>query len=1438
MFSKSKSKKKGSKAKVKNEEEPRVVDPDWLTDEFVQPLAVLDVKSVAEAREKLRAAREGQRLGFSRIGITDDVFTDVLELVGDSPSRLKALDVSKNGLGSNKVSELGKRLATNSSLVRLNLSGSGIGVKGISGFLDGMNGNRTLCELFLYNNALGDVGCAPLAAYLASSDCMFRSVSLRNNVLGEKSGELLAKALRKNKRLVSLDLWMNSIGDKGAVKIADALQGNDTLKSLILFFNGIRKEGGLAVARMLHKNKTLEILDLDRNEIGNAACMEMAEAITANSGLALRKVQLYGNEIEDEGAIMILEALGRKKLKLDYLGLDRNQITAKSGATIAKFLSSASVTQLNLKRNQLGVEGLFQIAKVLRENKDIKVENLVLLANDVSSDSAKARANVGSQFVKALLENDSVKALDVSNNKFGLECESLVSTLLQYPVAERRNQILQTVLPCRSDVARRKDRLINEWERDNDKEGPEALGPPKADKKNPRDRVWTQRAMKMSTQNMYLFVLCLKEIDDMLKQSDDETKIWNSFALWTMRGGRNDTPMIHHILSQTFGLTELREFIVEKLNAKVVRKLFDSVDARSRTLRSVVLASLDKDLRDWAAAFGTYLRRYQVEKGPPVHYSKTCVVFFATDVIARSEREGQIAQDKDVVDEKDARPIRVALKIMRDKGDFIRELGARDIDLGMNIDKKDLLEGADLKGQHRFEHTMRILAVHPIEKCVVMDQADRTLFEAINTERITARKMRRIERVAWDLAQGLAELHGEGWIHGDLKPRNVLRYSEKKTSRFFKIDGEEQVFDRRHVWGQQLAELGDGSLEDPEDDEETDSDENVDDFKEDEHAGEKWLLIDMDASAEVGKNLSHKCSTGYIPPEVAKVLFGTHATDVQVVPTLESEIAHPSFDVWSFGVILFELLSGTSLFLVEKTTDNLVSSFDKAELVNWLILDEDRLSRIPDYNNDAQLGNDLVRRCLVGDPENRITLGEILDHEFVKRGKPDWRKSFLEKEKKSKKRLSHDSSFKGAEIEDLVPPMPKLMEKHFFLSHAQKEASAIVKDIWLNVRSKRCAAWLDVVADDLTLPGMERGIEQAKTFVFVLTRTALFRPYCIREFEWALKHNKDIIFIVEEDTRFDAWNPAFVPWIRNTREFRAEFRAMKNWEKTEDFEIASARKREIQTNMKIWDENLNMLLAQLEGDVEERIQGVREAFDKHFNKENVFVYRRRYFETDAMVNAMLERAGVTPPELVNEVDDVVARSGSSIAAKAHSMFSNVRSMVMLVVCDEKGESFEKAEKFAQELSEKEKKPLRHQGKLISFRPKLDPGGVVLRKHVRSEQHRKKKDENVVAVIMLADGIFSAHKHLVESILSFWTGPTNEDSSRSRVAALQIEAAWTWKDADALSKSTDSKEQALFQRLFVATEVLFFREKYEHEAHAMYEEIKKFFLKKSGSLHAY
>lgn len=148
--------------------------------------------------------------------------------------------------------------------------------------------------------------------------------------------------------------------------------------------------------------------------------------------------------------------------------------------------------------------------------------------------------------------------------------------------------------------------------------------------------------------------------------------------------------------------------------------------------------------------------------------------------------------------------------------------------------------------------------------CIVMEKGEQNLHEAMHAESLTG-NINKVRPILEELARCLDHLHKEGYIHGDFKPKNAVRVTGKKHS---------------------------------------------------------WKLIDFDASVRKGAFVGKKFSSAYVPPEILFREEGKASVFVRASSVFESRQvpaswscleAHESFDVWSFGVVMFLLFTGESL---------------------------------------------------------------------------------------------------------------------------------------------------------------------------------------------------------------------------------------------------------------------------------------------------------------------------------------------------------------------------------------------------------------------------------------------------------------------------------------------------------------------------------------------
>ena len=150
----------------------------------------------------------------------------------------------------------------------------------------------------------------------------------------------------------------------------------------------------------------------------------------------------------------------------------------------------------------------------------------------------------------------------------------------------------------------------------------------------------------------------------------------------------------------------------------------------------------------------------------------------------------------------------------------------------------------------------------------------------------------------------------------------------------------------------------------------------------------RWLLIDMDASCRVGvDSIGIKSSTAIMPPEA---FYVTPDGNEIVVRSPENwakyeectnVLAHPSFDVWSLGVLLYQISNERAIELFKSDKrDNLSTERGDEdsvwELAEWSQQTKhSKLSKV----SDAQMRN-LLTLMLSKEPLQRPTIERVLAH--------------------------------------------------------------------------------------------------------------------------------------------------------------------------------------------------------------------------------------------------------------------------------------------------------------------------------------------------------------------------------------------------------------------------------------------------------------------------
>ncbi|XP_050383515.1 probable serine/threonine-protein kinase PBL1 [Argentina anserina] len=181
------------------------------------------------------------------------------------------------------------------------------------------------------------------------------------------------------------------------------------------------------------------------------------------------------------------------------------------------------------------------------------------------------------------------------------------------------------------------------------------------------------------------------------------------------------------------------------------------------------------------------------------------------------------------------------------------------------------------------------------------------------------------------------------------------------------------------------------------------------------------------ANIQIDKDFSAKLSgygcVGHIPE--AEISTNSIAVANLSVETLERGMLTPKSNVWSFGIVLLELLTGRK---------NLDSRHPKEEmnLVKWsrpYLADDHRLSLIMDPQlkcrfpaKAARAMADIAQRCLQKDPSERPTMRTVVEHlKIIQDMKHSSRFPLQDPAAIVGKHMSRSPSLNG-----IVTPMPRL----------------------------------------------------------------------------------------------------------------------------------------------------------------------------------------------------------------------------------------------------------------------------------------------------------------------------------------------------------------------------------------------------------------------------
>lgn len=206
-----------------------------------------------------------------------------------------------------------------------------------------------------------------------------------------------------------LDLCKQSLGTDNCLRLVAALEHSTRVRSLMLGTDAIGDAGAGAVARLAAANAHLEVLYLGCNNIGPEGAGELAAAVAQApqvTGLWLKR-----NPLGPEGALSIARML-RDNRSLRVLDLVNTDLRGAGVRAVVDALceGNSGLRSLYLSGNGLGPAVAPDLARVLREAPQIK--ELYVSANHIGDIGAF-------ELAQALRENSTLQTLELASNGIG-----------------------------------------------------------------------------------------------------------------------------------------------------------------------------------------------------------------------------------------------------------------------------------------------------------------------------------------------------------------------------------------------------------------------------------------------------------------------------------------------------------------------------------------------------------------------------------------------------------------------------------------------------------------------------------------------------------------------------------------------------------------------------------------------------------------------------------------------------------------------------------------------------------------------------------------------------------------------------------------------------------------------------------------------------------
>uniref|UniRef100_UPI00398E523E NACHT, LRR and PYD domains-containing protein 3-like n=1 Tax=Pristiophorus japonicus TaxID=55135 RepID=UPI00398E523E len=241
-----------------------------------------------------------------------------LQRLGPVLHKCQVLRLNHNKLGDSGMKLLSAALRVpDCKIQELRLGAVGLTDSCAEDLASALSTNHSLMCLDLSDNKLEDSGVKLLSAALRNPNCKIQELWLWDVGLTESCAEDLASALSTNRSLTDLHLSHNNLGDSGVKLLSAALRDPDCkIQELQLNFNDLTDSCAENLASALSTNRSLTVLHLESSSFTDRSVAALRRLIlTCRS---LERIVLTGNQFSSIGQKQLKSLQGtRPELSVD-----------------------------------------------------------------------------------------------------------------------------------------------------------------------------------------------------------------------------------------------------------------------------------------------------------------------------------------------------------------------------------------------------------------------------------------------------------------------------------------------------------------------------------------------------------------------------------------------------------------------------------------------------------------------------------------------------------------------------------------------------------------------------------------------------------------------------------------------------------------------------------------------------------------------------------------------------------------------------------------------------------------------------------------------------------------------------------------------------------------------------------------------------------------